>query len=120
MHLKVFAFPMRRRQLSFTARRTAELRPRIEEVAAGLLDAVPATEPVDLLATYAVPLPMAVICELLGGPDTDRDAYTDAGSDTHAHAYTGSVSGAGCRCFGEHAARKGAQEQFCCFRRSDC
>jgi cytochrome P450 len=60
---------------AFTARRTAELRPRIEALAAGLLDAVPATEPVDLLATYAVPLPMAVICELLGVPDTDRDAF---------------------------------------------
>jgi cytochrome P450 len=53
---------------AFTARRTAELRPRIETLAAGLLDAVPVDEPVDLLATYAVPLPMAVICELLGCP----------------------------------------------------
>jgi vitamin D3 1,25-hydroxylase len=60
---------------AFTPRRTAELRPRIEELAAALLDALPAGEPVDLLATYAVPLPMAVICELLGVPDTDRDAF---------------------------------------------
>jgi cytochrome P450 len=60
---------------AFTARRTAELRPRIEALAAALLDALPGGEPVDLLATYAVPLPMAVICELLGVPDTDRDAF---------------------------------------------
>jgi cytochrome P450 len=60
---------------AFTPRRTAELRPRIEALAAGLLDALPTGEPVDLLATYAVPLPMAVICELLGVPGTDRDAF---------------------------------------------
>ncbi|MBB3086011.1 cytochrome P450 family protein [Geodermatophilus sabuli] len=60
---------------AFTPRRTAELRPRIEALAAALLDALPVDEPVDLLATYAVPLPMAVICELLGVPDTDRDAF---------------------------------------------
>jgi cytochrome P450 len=60
---------------AFTARRTAELRPRIEALAAALLDALPGSEPVDLLATYAVPLPMAVICELLGVPDGDRDAF---------------------------------------------
>ncbi|MGY1638949.1 cytochrome P450 [Geodermatophilus sp. SYSU D00742] len=59
---------------AFTPRRTAELRPRIEALAAGLLDALPEGA-VDLLATYAVPLPMAVICELLGVPDTDRDAF---------------------------------------------
>ena len=60
---------------AFTARRTAELRPRIEALAAALLDALPGSGPVDLLAGYAVPLPMAVICELLGVPDTDRDAF---------------------------------------------
>lgn len=60
---------------AFTARRVAELRPRIEELAASLLDALPTTERVDLLAGYAVPLPMAVICELLGVPAGDREDF---------------------------------------------
>ena len=61
---------------SFTARRIADLRPRVEEIAATLLDAVAAGDPdagVDLLQAYAVPLPVAVICELLGVPAGDRE-----------------------------------------------
>lgn len=60
---------------AFTARRIAELRPRVEAVAADLLDDLPTGEPVDLLARYAIPLPMVVICELLGVPDIDRDEF---------------------------------------------
>ncbi|MDV9201595.1 cytochrome P450 family protein [Streptomyces sp. Wh19] len=55
----------------FTARRVAELRPRIETVTAELLDGVgrAAAEgdgTVDLRSRFALPLPMGVICELLG------------------------------------------------------
>ncbi|MFD0341087.1 cytochrome P450 [Streptomyces sp. NPDC127117] len=55
----------------FTARRVAELRPRIETVTAELLDdvdraAAEGDGTVDLRARYALPLPMGVICELLG------------------------------------------------------
>ncbi len=60
---------------AFTVRRVAALRPRIEQIAATLLDALPPDEPVDLVAGYAVPLPMAVICELLGVPPADREAF---------------------------------------------
>lgn len=55
----------------FTARRTAALRPRIEEIIGGLLDhlaAAPADSPVDVRAAFAFPLPIEVICELLGIP----------------------------------------------------
>lgn len=38
---------------SFTARRMAELRPRVEQIAAGLLDDLPAAGTVDLMARYA-------------------------------------------------------------------
>ncbi|MFB7213607.1 cytochrome P450 [Streptomyces sp. NPDC056255] len=56
---------------AFTARRVEELRPRIATVAAELLDRVDrlAAEgdgTVDLRSRFALPLPMGVICELLG------------------------------------------------------
>ncbi|TGB08644.1 cytochrome P450 [Streptomyces sp. MZ04] len=56
---------------AFTKRRTDALRPRIEELTAGLLDAMAeAADPaVDLRAAYAHPLPMQVICELFGLPE---------------------------------------------------
>lgn len=60
---------------AFTVRRVAALRPRIEQMAASLLSALPVDAPVDLVAGYAVPLPTAVICELLGVPVQDRDAF---------------------------------------------
>ena len=60
---------------AFTLRRINELRPRIEQQAAALLDGLPTDEDIDLVNAYAVPLPMAVICELLGVPVEDRDAF---------------------------------------------
>jgi cytochrome P450 len=60
-------------QKPFAARRAA-LRPRAQEIAAGLLDELAARDDhvVDLLGRYARPLPIAVICELLGVPVADR------------------------------------------------
>lgn len=60
---------------TFTVRRIAALRPRIEAIAGALLDDLPTDRPVDLVTAFAVPLPMAVICELLGVPLADRDAF---------------------------------------------
>lgn len=57
---------------AFTARRTAALRPRIEELTAGLIEklaAVPAGEVVDLREEYCYPIPIQVICELFGVED---------------------------------------------------
>jgi cytochrome P450 len=60
-------------QKAFTPRRAAQLRPRIEEIAADLLDEMAAQgDLVDLLDGYARPLPITVISELLGIPVTDR------------------------------------------------
>jgi cytochrome P450 len=60
-------------QKAFTPRRAA-LRPRAEEIAAGLLEemATAGGGLIDLLGAYARPLPIAVICELLGIPAADR------------------------------------------------
>jgi cytochrome P450 len=59
---------------AFTKRRTDALRPRIEELAATLLDRM-AEAPdgrADLRSAYAHPLPMQVICELFGLPEDKR------------------------------------------------
>jgi len=59
----------------FTRARVEGLRPRIREIADELLDALPASGPVDLLSGFAAPLPITVICELLGIPVKDRPDF---------------------------------------------
>ncbi len=61
---------------SFTAQRMEELRPRVTEIAAELLAALPPDGTVDLMARYAFPLSFQVICELLSVPMQDRDAFS--------------------------------------------
>ena len=58
---------------AFSTRRMEALRPRIEEIANELLDAWQGAEEVDVIKTFAYPLPITVICELLGVPEGDRD-----------------------------------------------
>ncbi len=51
------------------------LRPRVQAIVDALLDALerqPAGQPVDLVAGFALPLPMTVISEMLGVPVEDR------------------------------------------------
>ena len=55
---------------AFSARRAAQFRPRIERIVHGLLDELP--DETDLLTGFARPLPMAVICELVGIPEAGR------------------------------------------------
>ncbi|MEU9198508.1 cytochrome P450 [Streptomyces sp. NPDC048332] len=61
----------------FTPRRIAALRPGIEAVAADLLAALPEQGTADLVRGYALPLPVTVICDMLGVPATDRSAFHD-------------------------------------------
>ena len=64
---------------AFTARRVAGLRPRVEAITGSLLDAVEprltAGDTVDLIEAFAFPLPVTVICELLGVPTRDQAAF---------------------------------------------
>jgi cytochrome P450 len=60
---------------AFTARRVERLRPRITAITAELLDDMSTRREVDLLASFAFPLPITVICELLGVPVADRDQF---------------------------------------------
>ncbi|MGW0683660.1 cytochrome P450 family protein [Streptomyces sp. NPDC002754] len=57
---------------AFTTGAVAQLRPFIARVTEELLDQWHAGEPFDFVAGLAVPLPVTVICELLGVPPTDR------------------------------------------------
>lgn len=56
----------------FTTGRVRELRPHITRVVDGLTAAWRPGAEVDLVAELAVPLPVTVICELLGVPESDR------------------------------------------------
>lgn len=60
---------------AFTARRVAGLRPGIEKITDRLLGAVTPAGRADLITDVAMPLPVTVICELLGVPDGDREAF---------------------------------------------
>nr|WP_037830901.1 cytochrome P450 [Streptomyces sp. NRRL S-325] len=57
---------------AFTTGAVAELRPFIARVTDDLLDQWPVGEPFDFVTGLAVPLPVIVICALLGVPDEDR------------------------------------------------
>lgn len=57
----------------FTARRVLDLGPRIHELAAGYVDAAVDRGSFDFVGDLAGRLPMDVISELMGVPDTDRD-----------------------------------------------
>ncbi|QKG19911.1 cytochrome P450 family protein [Actinomadura verrucosospora] len=60
---------------AFTARRIERLRPRVTELAHGLIDAFAGRGRADLVASLALPLPVAVISELLGVPAADRARF---------------------------------------------
>lgn len=60
----------------FTAKRMRALRPRVEQITTELLDGIEAHgAPADLQAELALPLPLLVICELLGVPYADRNRF---------------------------------------------
>ena len=59
----------------FTAGSVTALRPKIEAVALELLDGLPERGTADLVARYALPLPVTVICDLLGVPAADRAVF---------------------------------------------
>jgi cytochrome P450 len=60
---------------AFTPRRIQALRPRIQVVADELIDAMQVNEEADLIDAFAFPLPIIVICEMLGVPVDDRDLF---------------------------------------------
>jgi cytochrome P450 len=59
----------------FVPRRVEGLRPNMQQIVDGLLDQLADRPEADLIARYAFPLPIQVICELLGVPVQDRDIF---------------------------------------------
>jgi cytochrome P450 len=61
---------------AFTARRVEALRPRVAKLIDELIDRMETLpRPVDLVENFSLPLPVQVICELLGVPPQDRHRF---------------------------------------------
>jgi nocardicin N-oxygenase len=77
---------------AFTVRRIEQLRPRTQQIVDGLLDGMEREgAPANLLTSFAVPVPMMVICELLGGPYEDRRKFqhwSEIMASTRSSGYT--------------------------------
>lgn len=60
---------------AFTPRMIEQLRPRVQQIADDLLDAVQEQGEMDLVADFAFPLPIIVISEMLGIPSEHRQQF---------------------------------------------
>lgn len=63
---------------SFSSRRIAEMAPLIQNLTDGYLDRLVARgSPADIISELVTPLPLAVLCNLLGIPEKDSDQFKD-------------------------------------------
>lgn len=62
---------------AFSARRIAQLEPRIRQYTDGLIDAFVANGRADLIHQFAYPLPIQVVFRLIGIPEEDMDQIKD-------------------------------------------
>jgi cytochrome P450 len=60
---------------AFTARRVEEMRPRIQQIVDSTLDRIASRRHADLIADFAFPLPVTVICEMLGIPQDHHEMF---------------------------------------------
>jgi cytochrome P450 len=60
---------------AFTPRVVEGLRPRIQDIVDGLLDGVATRGSMDVIEEFAYPIPVAVICEMLGVPIEDHERF---------------------------------------------
>jgi cytochrome P450 len=66
---------------AFTPRALERLRPGIQQMVDGLLDEVAGRGSMDLIEEFAYPLPVRVICEMLGVPVADHERFKQWGLD---------------------------------------
>lgn len=69
---------------AFTPRQVERVRPHMQEIADGLLDALPEPGRMDVVADFAVPFPIIVIAEMLGIPASDRERFKAWSTDIAA------------------------------------
>jgi cytochrome P450 len=62
---------------AFTPQRVAQLEGYITETVSNLIDAFSVRSTADLIEAYALPLPVIVICHMLGIPEDDRQALAE-------------------------------------------
>ncbi|WKA59624.1 cytochrome P450 [Planococcus shenhongbingii] len=62
-------------QQAFTPKMISGMRNRIQEITDGLLDEMEKKQQIDLIDEFAFPLPISVICEILGVPVEDQDKF---------------------------------------------
>jgi cytochrome P450 len=66
---------------AFTPKALESLRPRIQQIVDGLLDQIERRGEMDLIEEFAYPLPVIVICEMLGVPVEDHERFKHWGLD---------------------------------------
>jgi len=66
---------------AFTPKALESLRPHIQHIVDGLLDAAEGRGEMDLIEQFAYPLPVRVICEMLGVPVADHERFKHWGLD---------------------------------------
>ncbi len=76
---------------AFTPRSVEQLRPRIQEIVDARLDARLDARQMDVVADFAFPLPVIVICELLGVPVEDVDLFFQWSHDLVRRADVGGL-----------------------------
>jgi hypothetical protein len=69
---------------AFTPRQVERVRPHMQAIADGLLDALPEPGSIDVAADFAVPFPIIVIAEMLGIPASDRGRFKAWSTDIAA------------------------------------
>ncbi|MEN8893479.1 MAG: cytochrome P450 [Planktotalea arctica] len=89
---------------AFTSRRIKELGPEIAALCDDLLDQIPQDAPFDLITSYATPIPVIIICRLLGVPESMADQLLSWSNDMVA-MYQARRD----RLIEEHAARAAAE-----------
>ncbi len=62
---------------AFTPRAVEALRPRVEQLVDSMLDTAPEAGDVDIMSHIAFPLPVLVICDLLGVPPEDQASFKE-------------------------------------------
>ena len=95
-------------QTAFVPRSVAALEPRVREIVASVIDAVIERGSCDFVAEIAVPIPLRVLAELMGLPESDLDRLADWVDRIEA-AQISTEPGAALPVLGEMAAYLGEQ-----------